>query len=716
VSSLDNLRKDAKRWLEALREGNAAARTRFERAWPGGPRQPVLRDVQQALARERGFESWTKMAAAIERPAPDEDDLFGLMRAAEAGTMPPQAWRAAFDAILRPQPNAVRAGYRYGDLIVAAAATAPAYVIEALMKHGAAANVEAGPSVAPEAARGFQPLHSAGYHGNAAAAEVLLRFGGDPSARDRTFNRTPADWADAGGHLGLRDRLREAARQELERRRETQASRDPVALFLHSACWDHHVHGAGDHRMYDRAAQRLLAASPGIATASVYTAVVCGELDEVRRLLRERPAAAREAGGPRQWTPLLYLCYTRFTHPPTLANTEAIARLLLDRGADPDDFYMAGDSQYTALVGVAGEGEQDSPRQPWAPAVYRLLLERGAGPYDIQVLYDTHFSTDMLWWLQLTYDVTVARGRRADWDDPAWKMLDMGGYGPGSYFVIDRATRRNNVALVEWALAHGADPDIMSSDHRRFRPARSLFDSAVLLGRDEIAALLARHGARSAGPAAQASPEELFSAAALRLDRPAAERLLAAHPELRTSTRALFHAASQDRVDALALLESLGFALDMADASNTRALHNAAGHGALDAIRCLIDRGVEIDPRETSWNGVPISWAAHSDRTAAVDLLSRYSRDLWTLCFRGYVDRVGAILRDDPSLARQVRENGVTPLWWLPDDDGQAMAIVELLLAAGADPAATSTAGTTAADWARRRGMADVARRLESGR
>jgi hypothetical protein len=30
------------------------------------------------------------------------------------------------------------------------------------------------------------------------------------------------------------------------------------------------------------------------------------------------------------------------------------------------------------LVGAAGEGEQDSPRQPYAAELFELLLERGA--------------------------------------------------------------------------------------------------------------------------------------------------------------------------------------------------------------------------------------------------------------------------------------------------------------------------------------------------
>jgi ankyrin repeat protein len=50
----------------------------------------------------------------------------------------------------------------------------------------------------------------------------------------------------------------------------------------------------------------------------------------------------------------------------------------------------------------------------------------------------------------------------------------------------------------------------------------------------------------------------------------------------------------------------------------------------------------------------------------------------------------------------------------LPDEDAKAMTVVELLLAAGADPAHKNTRGNTAADWARRRGMTAVAARLES--
>ena len=83
------------------------------------------------------------------------------------------------------------------------------------------------------------------------------------------------------------------------------------------------------------------------------------------------------------------------------------------------------------------------------------------------------------------------------------------------------------------------------------------------------------------------------------------------------------------------------------------------------------------------------------------------------MCFCGYVDRLRDILTEDPRRAQAISSDGSTPLWWLPDDDAKAMRIVELLLAAGADPSAKNKEGGTAADWARRRGMHDVATRLE---
>jgi len=70
--SLESLKKEARRWLNALRAGSADARKRFESAIPNAPASPTLRDVQLALAREHGFPGWPalKQAFASRRKTP----------------------------------------------------------------------------------------------------------------------------------------------------------------------------------------------------------------------------------------------------------------------------------------------------------------------------------------------------------------------------------------------------------------------------------------------------------------------------------------------------------------------------------------------------------------------------------------------------------------------------------------------------------------------
>src|SRR5688572_23672687 len=60
-TSLESLRKEAKRWLKALRAGEAHALARLEKVLPRHSTQPGLREVQQALAREHGFASWAEL-------------------------------------------------------------------------------------------------------------------------------------------------------------------------------------------------------------------------------------------------------------------------------------------------------------------------------------------------------------------------------------------------------------------------------------------------------------------------------------------------------------------------------------------------------------------------------------------------------------------------------------------------------------------------------
>jgi hypothetical protein len=567
VPTLDDFRKEAKDWLKQVRRNNSGPVKRLRLAYPNAPARPILRDIQHALAREHGYESWKALKTAVER----------------------RDVRATWEA------------------------------------------------------------------------------------------------PDVSSHSTHADR---------------------VTLFLQLACWNNDVHGRSDYALREAAALRWLRKHPEIARDSVFTAVLCGDVAEVERRLVERPALANEKGGPWNWEPILYLCYGRVPLDVSRENAAAMARVLLDGGADPNAYYPAGHAVYGTLVGVAGEGEQQARPHPQRESLYRLLLEGGAELYDIQVLYNTHFHGDMLWWLQLTYDHALRTGRAGDWSDPEWRMLDMGGYGTGARFVLRVAIDRNRIDLAEWALAHGANPNAPPPPHPQQRQ-ESLYDYAILRHRSEIAELLGRYGARRATPTL--TGEDAYVAACLRLDRAEAERQLERHPEYRHSPNAMFAAAADDRSDAIELLLRLGTPVDVEDQHRQRPLHSAAGNGARRAAAVLIQNGADVDRREMRWKAPPIGYAAHNGHTAMVDFLAERSRDVWHLAFNGKLERLRAVLSDEPDRARELSADGVTPLWWLPNDEAQAVGVAELLLAHGTDPRVRSKGGTTAADAARRRGLDDAA-------
>ena len=787
MSTLDNLKKDAKRWLKALRSGDAAAWARYERVGGiRGAQSPGLRDVQHALAREGGHESWIAFTRDVQSGGGDARVLIAAGMPAALAHAIVLGRREDVERIVRDDPEIVN-NRLWARILVQASARASGAVLDRMisvatrLRSGLTiVNLEADPDPTDDNGHGYTALHQAARYGNVDAIRVLLKRGANPRVRDGQSKMTPTAWAARADHMEAADLILQADVDvfdaidldradvvsrvldrdpgALDRPFRAYASFEPpadqsrpapdmtplqwaratnksnaervllergagartpeqlrhaerVVSFLQSACWDHQVHGKGDHRMHDRAAQRMLAQDPALATDSLYTAIVCGEIETVRRLLAEDPESARRPGGARGWTPILYLAYTRFTHPKTIANALDLARLLLDAGADPNDFYMAGDSQYSVLVGVAAEGEQDSPRQPYAEPLFDVLLARGAGPFDIQVLYNTHFSGDMLWWLDLVYRHTIDTPRGEAWKDPDWKMLDMGGYGSGARFILWTALRKHDLRLTEWALSRGANPNA-GPPRAKNLPHGSLYASAVRAGYVDFAELLARHGAARTDPVLHG--EEAFVYAAFRLDRAALQAAAAAHPEYLRSTRAIFEAAERDRPDVIALLVELGVPIDIRDEKNTSALHQAAAANALRAAAFLIEQGVEVDPRERNWSGTPMGWAAHGDRREMMDFLSRHTRAVWALCFNGYIDRLRDVLREDPSLARALDEEGNTLLWWLPDDEQKASAAVDVLLEAGVEPAHRNNQGRTAADWARRRGMVEIAERLDA--
>ena len=446
-----------------------------------------------------------------------------------------------------------------------------------------------------------------------------------------------------------------------------------------------------DHVRAQHAAMRLLERHPEFAHANFYTAIVCGDIDTVRRALEADPGlATRESEGgnperagvggegdlvkrdwgPKGWQPLLYLCFTRLPLPAVEQNAVAIATMLLDRGADPNAYFQAGGCRYTPLVGVIGEGEEGRPGHPQRDALARLLIERGANPYDLQVAYNIHFNGKVLWYLKLVYEVSQRSGRGID-----WRMFDQGDYGTGAQWFFAMAIEHHDQELTEWCLAHGADPN--------------------------------------ARPTLPYDPKAALISACLRSDLSAIRQEIARHPEFLEAPEPLWVATAHDRRDVVELLLDLGMSPNLESKEGERALHIAAYSDSVNVGHLLIERGADVDAIGRQYENTPLGGAMHCLSTRMIGLLSQHSRSAWEVGYAGNVARLRELLKEKPERARGY--DGETLLMYLPvDDESKAMEVAELLLAHGADPAIRDPNGATAAERAERNAMYRVAERLTS--
>jgi hypothetical protein len=106
--NLESLKKEAKRWREALRAGDPQAWTRLRQATPDPSPAPTLRDVQYALAREQGFDGWTALKQALEQRAADDHQT-----GAQALALYEEKAEALLEAYRTGTPEAMERHYRH---------------------------------------------------------------------------------------------------------------------------------------------------------------------------------------------------------------------------------------------------------------------------------------------------------------------------------------------------------------------------------------------------------------------------------------------------------------------------------------------------------------------------------------------------------------------------------------------------------------------------
>lgn len=470
--------------------------------------------------------------------------------------------------------------------------------------------------------------------------------------------------------------------------------------FLYLSCL---TYCTTDHPRQRERARAMLLEDPSLAERDVHHAAAVGNTATVERMLNADPQLVSQRGGFFDWEPLLYACYSRLNLPAS--STFDVAKLLLDRGADANAYYMwGGQYRFTALTGAFGEGEMGPSNQPEherCVELASLLLEAGADPNDGQALYNRMFEPGQFW-IELLLKHGLNSGHSINWLDEDGKNLF-----PSKECILDYQLR--------WAVEKGhierarllIDAGANATAKNRFGDSYSTI--AFKRGDLEFAEELA-----SLGSQRQELPEvERFIAVCMSGNIREAKALLEGNPNLVEKAENDFantvgRAAGEGNLKGLKVFRELGFNLDKMQGQTP--LHQAVLGGHIDTVKWLVEIGRELGIRDDVHGSTPLQWAFALGRDECRDFLSQFDLDLFDSILCDRTDRINEIVRSDESaLERTLKEvrnsqysfedDWMTPLVFAMTRE--RVEATKRLLTLGANRQITAPSGETLEDLVR---------------
>jgi ankyrin repeat protein len=459
--------------------------------------------------------------------------------------------------------------------------------------------------------------------------------------------------------------------------------------------------------MFHARAHELLAQHPVLAGTSIWAAAAAGNAAAVQSFL-DQDATLANRPGPHGWAPLICACYSRVPSIDPGHSTHDVARLLLDRGADPNASTLKRNDppgsgrarRFTALTGVFGGGSTGLANQPPHPRwreLAELLLQRGANPADEQALWINQGAS-----LELLLRYGLKPDAKVQTESGAITLLGR---------ELSQAARRNRVDAVKLLLAHGARVD------EAFE-GKTPWQVAIEKGNLEIARLLEQAGA----PVSELDPVERFTSLCVACDEPGARAMLERDPDLlrRAPKDLVLRAQRGGRTQAVRLALELGFDPNAMD--DNAAIHGAGGSGDEAMARVLLQGGASLTLREPWYDGTGVGWADFFDQRALRDLLlSEGPICLFDALQYDRLDRLPDILTRDPEalnlpFARCISREPKPEDWQTPlvrAVNGGAIDAVRVLLEHGADITARHPDGRSLLQLAREKGFTEIAELLQ---
>lgn len=462
-----------------------------------------------------------------------------------------------------------------------------------------------------------------------------------------------------------------------------------------------------DHRSFHARAHEMLRENPWLAGANIWSAATAGNTQAVTAFLDKQPDLVNRPG-PHGWSPLICACYSRVKPIDASHSTFDVAKLLLDRGADPNAFTLKRNSddrldqaprRFTALTGVFGGGSTGIANQPPHPhwrELAELLLSRGADPADEQAL---HINQDAC------LEFLLRHG------------LKPGAMGSDGITLMGRAlaqaARKGNADQVRLLLAQHARTD------EKF-DGKLPWEHAIRLGRVEIARILEAAGA----PVTQLDEVGQFVAHCMAGDESSARAMLQRTPDLvNRAPKNLVHRAVFTR-NAAAVKLSIDLGFDPNYQEDNAAIHQAGQLSEReDILRILLAGGASLTLRDSWYDSTAIGWADFFHYTDLRDkLLNEPGIDLLDALDYNRPDRVPDILARDPEALERPFAKCISrePK---PDDNQTPLVraivrnnptAVRALLDHGANINVRHPDGRPVIQLARDLGFADIAALLES--